>query len=441
MKRIRDLNLRLGFIFLLLLLASIGLIGIIQIQQQDKTVQHLGRYNLIMQEAILQMRIANSLWAAGLRNFVFWRTAKVLESLPAALDYSQIQTQAAEKFSRYLAIYSSFAESAQQKEWVKRLEDSEAKLLAMGNQIIELLSKSDKNTQAATNLLMAFENRLYKIDDFLNNSLGKDNLNEVAILLIQTNTYKNRAILLLTVCSFLSILTGGAIAFFVSRTRKLEEQKRGILLQQLMKIEEDERRNLSFQIHNEMGQDLSALKIHLGLIEEKIPKSILLSFSQNINQAKGLIANLIEKSHNIAYFLRPSSLDEVGIVATIEALILQYRHATNINFNFQKPKLELKFPDRFNLLLYRIVQEALTNIVKYAKAGNVKITIQRKARVVELGIVDDGVGFDYHRLLKEPPKGKLGLLGLRERIELFGGTMHINTLPGKGTRIIVQLSC
>ena len=441
MRRIRELNLLLGFTFLLILLGSIGLIGIFQIQQLSKTVDYLGRHNLIMQEAILQMRIANSLWAAGIRNFALWKTDKALESLPAALDYSQTQTQAVEKFNRYLSIYSSYAQSPQQKEWVERLKESEAKLRVMGEQIIELLSKSKNNKQAVRRLLITFENRLYKIDDFLNNPLGKDNLDEVASQLVSTRAYKNRAIFLLSICSILSILTGAAIAFFVYRSRKVERQKREVLLRQLMKIEEDERKNLSFQIHNEMGQDLSALKIYLALVEKKLPQTISKELSENICQSKKLLVNLIETSHNIAYFLRPSSLEEAGIMATIEALILQYRQSTGINFNFRKPGKELKLPPEYNLLLYRIVQEAVTNIVKYAKARNVELTLLRRQKIVQLNIEDDGVGFDYNRLLETGPKDKLGLLGLRERIELFGGTMHIDTAPGKGTRIVVRLNC
>jgi signal transduction histidine kinase len=440
MRRIRELNLLIGFTFLLVLIGSIGLIGIFQIRQLTSTIQRLGRHNLVIQDAILQMRVANSLWVSGIRNFVFWKTAKVLESLPAALDYSSTQTQAAERFERYLTIYSSYAESTEQKEWIKRLKESEAQLRTMGEQIIVLLSRSDVNTQEVTRLVMSFENRFYKIDDFLNDPLGRYNLDEVAEQLTRASAYKTQAILLLSICSVLSILTGGSIAFFVYRSRKVEQQKKEILLGQLMNTEEDERRNLSFQIHNEMGQDLSALKIYLGLIEKNLPQPPSGELSENVRQSKSLLANLIEKSHNIAYFLRPSSLDEAGIVATVEALILQYQRTTGIKFNFQKPKLDLKLSPQYNLILYRVVQEAITNIVKYANAKTVDILLSGKPGLVQLDIKDDGLGFDYNKLLEQGPRDKLGLLGLRERVELLGGAMRINTAPGKGTRITVQLN-
>lgn len=424
---------------MLVLLVSIAFTGIFQIQQLSETVNYLGRHNLIMQEAILQMRIANSLWTSGIRNFALWETDKALESLPATVDYVQTQEQAKEKFDHYLSVYSSHSQSLQQEKWVKRLKNSEAKLRQLGKQIVELLSKKSSKKQAVKRLLITFENRFYKIDNFLNEPLGKDNLKRVANQLASSRAYKNWAILLLSVFSILSIFTGMVIVFFVYRSRKLERRKKEMLLQQLMKIEEDERKSLSFQLHNEMGQDLSALKIHLALVEKKLPKALSQELSRNIGQSKDLLAKLIKTSHNIAYFLRPAALDETGIVATIEALIVQYRRSTGINFNFRKPKQDLKLSSQYNLLLYRIVQEAFTNIAKHSKASNVDIEILRKGKIIKLEVKDDGVGFDYNRRKKYGFGDKLGLLSLQERIELFGGSMHIHAAVGKGTQITVWL--
>jgi len=141
--------------------------------------------------------------------------------------------------------------------------------------------------------------------------------------------------------------------------------------------------------------------------------------------------------------LMPPALDEVGLVDTISALSLQYKQMTDINFTYQRPKVAIELTSEHSLLLYRVAQEGLTNIVKHAQAKNVEIMLGLKDKIIQLAIQDDGRGFNYRSFLKRPHRRendriKLGLLGLKERVEFLGGSMDINTTPGKGTRLIVE---
>ncbi len=198
-----------------------------------------------------------------------------------------------------------------------------------------------------------------------------------------------------------------------------------------------------------MGQDLSALKIYLGLLEQMGPGKnnsdpIYKDYKEKLVQIKKITSGLIDKSHNIAFMLRPPDLDEVGLAESLEALIMDYKHMTNTNFIFEKPEEELKLPSEYSLVLYRIAQELLTNMLKHAKAGNVEIRLSKKNSAVDFFYQDDGLGFDYDTLSKLPrrrreDKLRLGLVSLKERVELLDGSMNIDSAVGKGTRINVEL--
>lgn len=442
-----------GFSALLFLIVVIGLIGIFQICSLSKTVDDLGENYLPMQRAILEMKINNGLYAMGIRSYIFWRGSKYLEAASAAADLGVVNN-AARAFDRHLAIYSSHIQSEGQQQWVERISASQQELRAMGNEIINLADQLDevggdfkrrKELESRINkLVMEFENRLYKINDFLDKIVEKDSLEAVKEQLIVADLAKNRATSLLGVSLAVAFLIGGQTAWFVYRDRRRERERREQLVQKMIRLEEEERRNLSVQVHDQMGQDLSALRIYLDLIDKELLAENE-ETKKNILEGKRILSGLIEKSHNISELLRPPALEEVGLVDTIDALIFQYKQMTDINFTYQKSKVDvMKLPGEYSLVLYRVAQEGLTNIVKHARAKNVRIMLELKDKVIQLAIQDDGVGFNYRDFLKQPRRRKddrirLGLLGLKERVELLGGSMDIKTAPGKGTRLTVQL--
>jgi len=117
---------------------------------------------------------------------------------------------------------------------------------------------------------------------------------------------------------------------------------------------------------------------------------------------------------------------------------------TGIKFTYEKPRLPVKLIGEYSLLLYRVAQEALTNIVNHAQAKNVRIKLELKNKIIQLSIQDDGIGFNYGDFLKRPHRRKddrvkLGILGLKEHMEFLDGFMGIKTAPGKGTRLTVEL--
>jgi len=440
-----------GFIALLFLIVVIGAVGISQIQFLSKRVDDFGNYYFPLQKAALEMRINNSLYARGIRNYIFWRSARYLEAVKAGANQEAINA-AQKAFDQRLEDYASFARTDKAKELVNIINMLQQDLRGIGGKIIQLANKLEKTTdvikrneieQSINNLVMAFESKLYRIDDFIEESLQKANLESVERQLILAGIAKKRAVALLFWSLIAGLLIGGETAYFVYRNRKTERESRKKLVHRMIKMEEEERQNLSLQVHNQMGQDLSALNIYLDIIDKKLQNNAQ-PLLKEISQSKDILSGLLEKSHNIAELLRPPALKEVGLVDTIDDLIFQYKQISAIEFTYQKPEEQLSLSDEYALILYRLAQEGLTNIVKHSQAKNVEIVLEKKSDSVFLTVKDDGIGFNYGHYLtffhrRNQDKLRLGLAGLRERIALLDGKMEIDTAPEQGTKLSIEL--
>lgn len=450
-----DWKLAGGFAALLVLIVTIGLVGIFQIQALRKKVDELGRYYFPRQKAALEMRISNSLYAMSVRNYLFWHNSKYLETAKDAANREAI-VNAREAFDRYLAGYGDLVRTGNEQQRVGTINTLQQEPHDIERRIIDLVDRLDETEidskrrkelqNSIYKLMMVFENRLHKIDDFIEGNIQQANLEDVGEQLRLTDLVQKRALTLLCGSLIVALIIGGETAWLVYCDRRREKEKRKELIRRMIGIEEEERKNLSLQVHNQMGQDLSALMIYLDLIEKQLPRTAqdTQEVKERISRSKKILSGLIEKSHNIAELLRPPALEEVGLVDTIAGLIFQCRQMTAIKFIYQRPKAALNLSGEYALILYRVTQEALTNIVKYAQAKNVRIELGLKDKVVRLCIRDDGQGFDYKEFLQKPrrrkeDKLKMGFMGLREKIDLLNGSMRIDTAPGKGTKLFVQL--
>lgn len=442
--KIKEKKLLLAFGFLISLTLVIGLVGIFQIQRLMHKIEELGKNNLSLESAVLEMRINNANYAMGIRNYVYWRSSRYLGAVTTAEGSNKI-ILAGENFKQQLQLYRKNAYLKQQKEWATQAQFAFEELFALGKKIIQLVDQeeSGKVSEAVNSLLMNFENRVFKIDEFLDGSMGKSNLEEVNRQMVLARTDKARAIFFLQFSLFAALVVGTLIALAVYRRLIQERSLRQDMFNRMINVEEDERKHLSNSVHDEMGQDLSALKIYLGVIQQGLAISTP-DLQDKINQCREIISGLIDKSHNIAFMLRPPDLDEIGLVDSLEALLVEYKHFTGIEYNYQKPGAFSELSAEHSLLFYRITQELLTNMAKHSKAKHVELKLEKKSNSAELSYLDDGKGFDYNAVIKSPfrrreDKLRMGLLGLQERVELLDGSMQINSGVGCGTSIHVAL--
>lgn len=211
------------------------------------------------------------------------------------------------------------------------------------------------------------------------------------------------------------------------------------LARQVVMAQEEERHRVSRELHDEAGQALTALKISLQLIRDDLPAR-LTRVAREIDEVIGLVDHTRESLRALAHGLRPPALDALGVVATIEDHCRAFGQRTGLRIEFRAAPdvARVALHDAASICLYRCVQEALTNVARHAGATAVKVTFDRMAGGVRVAVEDNGAGFDANAL---PPgiSGGLGLVGMRERLELLGGQLTVDSADGRGATLIATL--
>jgi signal transduction histidine kinase len=246
---------------------------------------------------------------------------------------------------------------------------------------------------------------------------------------------------------WMSTLLGALVAVAaVIRIRLLEgrseEQKRRMavaegqmrqLSQQLVKAQEDERRSLSRELHDHVGQMLTALRMELGTVE-RARATPGPGFAGSMSECKRLAETMLRSVRDIAMGLRPSMLDDFGLQPALEWLVRDFARRSDIRVDLiVEGELE-RLPDHHRTCIYRVVQEALTNCARHARASCITVTVTERAGSIDLAVTDDGIGFETTL-----PRSGLGLLGLDERVRELGGTLAVESAPGRGTTLQITM--
>lgn len=201
---------------------------------------------------------------------------------------------------------------------------------------------------------------------------------------------------------------------------------------------EQERQRLARELHDQMGQELIALSLGLRSLKKELCSTPKLRVQ--LEDLQATIGRLNQYVHDIAWELRPLILDDLGLNDALSVLLEKIAKHINIKTNLQDMDLSrLKLSKFAEVEVYRIVQEALANIVKHAKAKNVEITLLTQKKSLVLSIKDDGCGFDISAINCDMKRKCLGLLGIQERSILLSGALTIITSPGNGTILKICL--
>lgn len=207
------------------------------------------------------------------------------------------------------------------------------------------------------------------------------------------------------------------------------------LSQRLMTAQENERLHLSRELHDESGQLLAALTVQFGLLERDVdhPEAI----RQRIAELNSTTSKVRENLHRLAVNLRPASLDHLGLVTTLNQFIQEFSRQYTIDVEFEAVGIQDKrLPIETETTLFRVVQESLTNVMLHAQATRVDVLLSLVDKRVSVIIEDNGIGFLPALVMMED---RLGLFGMRERIEMLGGTLVIESSPGQGTTIKAEV--
>jgi len=207
------------------------------------------------------------------------------------------------------------------------------------------------------------------------------------------------------------------------------------LSQRMIQAQEQERLHLSRELHDESGQLLAALMVQLGLLEREAEQEE--PVSKRISELKDTISELQDNLHQLAVDLRPASLDHLGLVTALEQYVNEFSQQYDIQVEFEAVGLQKeRLPNDVETALFRIVQESLTNVILHAQATHVDVVISKRSGHVAATIEDNGVGFMPTAPTYEE---HLGLFGMRERVEMLGGRFTIESSPGKGTTVNVEV--
>jgi signal transduction histidine kinase len=209
------------------------------------------------------------------------------------------------------------------------------------------------------------------------------------------------------------------------------------LSHRLIKAQEEERLHLSREIHDESGQLLSALMFQLGLLEREAGDIEIVN--QRTAELKHTANEIQDNLHRLAVNLRPASLDHLGLVTALQQYVEDFSRQYGIVVEFEAIGMQGKrLSGEVETALFRIVQESLTNVALHAKAARVDVLLNMRDGHVIANIEDDGVGFTPASPTVE---NHLGLFGMRERVEMLGGRLSIESAPGRGTAVNVEVPC
>ena len=220
--------------------------------------------------------------------------------------------------------------------------------------------------------------------------------------------------------------------FETARRHEAELRK---LSQVRVQLQEESLRSLSRELHDGVGQVLTAIKMDLGMIERATTTVAPQELQTRVREAREQVTELLQEVRTMSQLLRPSMLDDFGLIPTLQWLVEKFTARTRIAVDLRTPAAETRLPPAIEVLLYRVTQEALTNVVKHARATRVEVRFEVRDGEAALTIADDGVGFDIERFRRTPAAGGVGLLGMRERVAYYRGHIAFRSRPQAGMRI------
>jgi signal transduction histidine kinase len=225
----------------------------------------------------------------------------------------------------------------------------------------------------------------------------------------------------------------------LEQSRRMQEQLR-LLSHQMLQAQEEERKRISRELHDEIAQTLVGINVHLeALIREAAfnPKGL----KRGIARTQRLVEKSVNLLHRFARELRPPMLDDLGLIPALHGYMKDLMGRTGVRAHlaaFTLRKIE-RLNSAKRTVLYRVAQAALTNVIQHAKATRVGVKIQKHGESLVMEIRDDGKSFDAERAFLTKRRKRLGLIGMRERVEMVGGSFSVESAPGKGTTVRAQI--
>jgi two-component system sensor histidine kinase UhpB len=242
----------------------------------------------------------------------------------------------------------------------------------------------------------------------------------------------------------------------ISRRKRVERERESLFRQvevsreqlvslsrRLVEVQEAERRDLAGRLHDDVGQDLTALSLNLNIVRDmvrgKLPAAVRAALATRMDDSVNLVDKTVDHIRDVMAELRPPMLDDYGLTAALHWYGKEFSERTGIATGLQLDELTPRLPLSWETTLFRISQEALTNVAKHAHAKTVTVMLEELEDSIRLTVTDDGIGFDPQNHRAPGAKPSWGLINMRERAQAIGGQLSLETHMGKGTWITVEV--
>lgn len=208
----------------------------------------------------------------------------------------------------------------------------------------------------------------------------------------------------------------------------------------LLSAQETERKRISYELHDEIGQVLTAITYNLAALQQELSEDASADMRERLADTKILAEQVMKQVRALSLELRPSMLHDLGLIPTLRWYINRYAKRLDLEVDFEVRDIDSRLPEELEIALYRVVQEAFTNVVRHAEANRVRLCLDRNGSKVRALIEDDGRGFYTDNAFSyDTAAAGTGLIGIRERVFTLGGDVFIRSVPGQGTRLSVEI--
>jgi len=223
----------------------------------------------------------------------------------------------------------------------------------------------------------------------------------------------------------------------LEQSRHMQEQLR-LLSRQLLSAQEEERKMISRELHDQIAQTLTGINIRLASLKTESTLNNK-GLQKKISSTQRLVEKSVDIVHRFARELRPTVLDDLGLIPALHSFMKSFTKRTGVRAHLTAFAAVERLDTAKRTVLFRIAQEALTNVARHAQASQVEVSIQKLPDCICMKIKDDGKSFQAQRVMHSKRNTRLGLIGMRERLEMVGGKFVVESSPGKGTTVQAQI--
>jgi len=227
-----------------------------------------------------------------------------------------------------------------------------------------------------------------------------------------------------------------AVSFVEQRERVIRRQHKAI---QILHVQEEERKRISRELHDEVGQALTAINTHLALVQRERGGDQDSKLREGIADVEKLLVGAIERMHRFASALRSAALDDLGLLPALRSYLKDYAERTGLLVRFERAAKDIPLNAEQKTALFRITQESLANVAKHAQATEVVVTLGFTKDRIQLRIKDNGKGFAMKQQRAAAENNRLGMLGMQERARLANGRCLVHSAPGCGTTVTAEI--